>query len=78
MSPKNKKKLNIQRKKLDNLDNALLKMQDRFHETYPKVALRYMLHFNHPDELLQNNLDSDCNFTVCWSDCVAAGTSVSS
>jgi lysine 2,3-aminomutase len=33
-------------------DDAFLAMLDRFHETYPDVGLRLMLHFNHPDEIL--------------------------
>ena len=41
-------------------DDSLLEMLDRFHETYPKVGLRYMLHFNHPDEFLAK--DDDGNY----------------
>lgn len=33
-------------------DDAFLSMLDRFHETYPQVALHFMLHFEHPDEIL--------------------------
>ena len=33
-------------------DDAFLSMLDLFHETYPKVGLRLVLHFNHPDEFL--------------------------
>ena len=33
-------------------DDAFLSMLDQFHETYPEVGLRFMLHFNHPDEFL--------------------------
>ena len=33
-------------------DDAFLSMLDSFHETYPEVGLRMMLHFNHPDEFL--------------------------
>ena len=33
-------------------DDAFLTMLDRFHETYPDVGLRMMIHFNHPDEFL--------------------------
>ena len=36
----------------DRFDGAFLAMIDRFHEIYPNVALRLMVHFNHPDELL--------------------------
>jgi L-lysine 2,3-aminomutase len=33
-------------------DDAFLAMLDKFHETYPDVGLRLMVHFNHPDEFL--------------------------
>ena len=33
-------------------DDTLLSMLDNFHETYPDVGLRFMVHFNHPDEFL--------------------------
>jgi lysine 2,3-aminomutase len=33
-------------------DSTFLEMLDRFHETYPEVGLRLMVHFNHPDEFL--------------------------
>ena len=33
-------------------DATWLAMVDRFHETYPDVGLRLMVHFNHPDEFL--------------------------
>lgn len=33
-------------------DDTLLAMLDNFHETYPDVGLRFMVHFNHPDEFL--------------------------
>ncbi len=33
-------------------DGAFLSMLDRFHETYPHVSMRMMVHFNHPDEFL--------------------------
>ena len=33
-------------------DGAFLSMLDRFHETWPDVGLRLMVHFNHPDEFL--------------------------
>jgi len=35
-------------------DEAFLAMMDRFHETYPDVGFRLMIHFNHPDEFLLN------------------------
>ena len=33
-------------------DDTFLSMLDRFHETYPDVGMRLMVHFNHPDEFL--------------------------
>ena len=36
----------------DRFDDAFLSMLDLFHEVYPDVAFRLMVHFNHPDELL--------------------------
>ena len=33
-------------------DETFLSMLDRFHETYPDVGMRLMVHFNHPDEFL--------------------------
>jgi L-lysine 2,3-aminomutase len=33
-------------------DAAFLAMIDNFHETYPDVGFRLMIHFNHPDEFL--------------------------
>ncbi len=33
-------------------DRTFLEMLDRFHETYPQVGLHFMLHFEHPDEIL--------------------------
>ena len=41
----------------DRFDDAFLSMIDRFHEVYPDVALRLMVHFNHPDELLAKDAD---------------------
>ena len=41
----------------DRFDDAFLAMVDRFHEVYPDVALRLMVHFNHPDELLTTDAD---------------------
>ena len=41
-------------------DEAFLEMLDRFHETYPQVGLHMMLHFEHPDEILQK--DEEGNF----------------
>lgn len=36
----------------ERFDDAFLNMLDRFHEIYPQVGLRLMIHFNHPDEFL--------------------------
>ena len=38
-------------------DDTFLSMLDNFHETYPEVGLRFMLHFNHPDEFLAKDED---------------------
>lgn len=36
----------------DRVDESFVKMLDGFHDLYPEVALRIMVHFNHPDEFL--------------------------
>jgi len=36
----------------DRFDDAFLTMLDNFHEAYPEVAFRLMIHFNHPEEFL--------------------------
>ena len=38
-------------------DEAFLSMLDNFHQTYPDVGFRLMIHFNHPDEFLQKGPD---------------------
>ena len=51
-------------------DDAFLSMLDKFHETWPEVGLRIMIHFNHPDEFLLK--DEDGNYveeqggTLAW------------
>jgi hypothetical protein len=40
-------------------DEAFLSMLDSFHETYPDVALRLLIHFDHPDEFLAKDEDGD-------------------
>ncbi len=40
-------------------DEAFLSMMDLFHETYPDVGFRLMIHFNHPDEFLLKGLDGE-------------------
>jgi lysine 2,3-aminomutase len=51
-------------------DDAFLSMLDRFHETYPKVGLRMVLHFNHPDEFLakddEGNYIEDASGILEW------------
>ena len=38
-------------------DDAFLAMMDKFHELYPDVGFRLMIHFNHPDEFLLKDAD---------------------
>ena len=40
-------------------DEAFLSMMDNFHESYPDVGFRLMIHFNHPDEFLQKGEDGE-------------------
>jgi L-lysine 2,3-aminomutase len=40
-------------------DDAFLAMLDNFHETYPDVGFRLMIHFNHPDEFLLKGDDGE-------------------
>ncbi|MEO0479647.1 MAG: hypothetical protein AAF196_09225 [Planctomycetota bacterium] len=44
----------------DRFDTTFFEMLDKFHETYPHVGMRLMVHFNHPDEFLLK--DSDGNY----------------
>lgn len=39
----------------DRFDETFFAMIDNFHEAYPGVKLRFMVHFNHPDEFLQKD-----------------------
>ena len=41
-------------------DDTFMAMLDNFHKTYPSVGLRFMVHFNHPDEFLLK--DDDGNY----------------
>ena len=41
----------------DRFDDTFFAMLDNFHETYPQVNLRMMVHFNHPDEFLRKMPD---------------------
>ena len=53
-------------------DDAFLTMLDNFHETYPDVGFRLMIHFNHPDEFLQKGADGEYltnpNGSLKWHD----------
>ena len=40
-------------------DDAFFAMIDKFHETYPDVGFRLMVHFNHPDEFLLKGEDGE-------------------
>ena len=40
-------------------DETFFDMLDRWHETYPDVGLRMMVHFNHPDEFLLKDENGD-------------------
>ncbi len=40
-------------------DHTFLSMLDSFHETYPDVGFRLMIHFNHPDEFLLKGPDGE-------------------
>lgn len=44
----------------DRFDETFFNMLDSFHSTYPDIGLRFMIHFNHPDEFLLK--DADGNF----------------
>ena len=44
----------------ERFDETFLAMMDRFHETWPDVGFRLMIHFNHPDEFLAK--DDDGNY----------------
>ncbi len=53
-------------------DEAFLSMMDNFHEAYPDVGFRLMIHFNHPDEFLQKDADGNYmtnpNGSLKWHD----------
>lgn len=40
-------------------DKTFLDMLDDFHETYPQVGMHFMLHFEHPDEILAKDENGD-------------------
>jgi len=56
----------------DRFDSAFLSMLDAFHDTYPDVGFRLMIHFNHPDEFLQKDAEgqymSNPNGSLKWHD----------
>ena len=39
----------------DRFDSTFFNMIDNWHDAYPEVQLRLMVHFNHPDEFLQKD-----------------------
>jgi len=41
----------------DRFDDTFFDMMDKFHEIYPGVSVRIMIHFNHPDEFLKKDAD---------------------
>jgi lysine 2,3-aminomutase len=43
----------------DRFDDTFMDMLDQFHEYYPGVNLRIMIHFNHPDEYLAKGSDGN-------------------
>jgi L-lysine 2,3-aminomutase len=43
----------------DRFDDTFLNMLRGFHEAYPDVGLRMMVHFNHPDEFLVKDADGN-------------------
>jgi L-lysine 2,3-aminomutase len=43
----------------DRFDDAFLDMCDKFHAAYPGTRIRFMVHFNHPDEFLQRDEDGN-------------------
>lgn len=58
----------------DRFDSAFLSMIDAFHETYPDVGFRLMVHFNHPDEFLEKDGDGQYkqnpNGSLMWNESV--------
>ncbi|MGI9665931.1 MAG: KamA family radical SAM protein [Acidimicrobiia bacterium] len=55
----------------ERFDDAFLDMLDNFHETYPDVGFRLMIHFNHPDEFLLRGDDGEYilneNGSLAWN-----------
>jgi len=56
----------------DRFDDDFLSMLDAFHETYPDVGLRLLVHFNHPDEFLLKDADGtyleNPNGSLTWNE----------
>ena len=56
----------------DRFDDTFFSMLDGFHDTYPDVGLRMMVHFNHPDEFLVKEADGQYaenpNGSLKWND----------
>ena len=54
----------------ERFDEAFMSMLDRFHDTFPEVCLRMVIHFNHPDEFLAKDADgayiADANGFYEW------------
>jgi len=55
----------------DRFDEAFLSMMDSFHNTFPAVGFRLMVHFNHPDEFLQKDSEGEYkmnpNGSLMWN-----------
>ena len=43
----------------ERFDETFFAMLDAFHEAYPQISLRMMVHFNHPDEFLEMDMDGN-------------------
>ena len=41
----------------DRFDATFFDMVDKFHAAYPGISIRFMVHFNHPDEFLKRDED---------------------
>ena len=43
----------------DRFNESFFEMLDQFHEIYPQTRLRFVVHFNHPDEFLKKDDNGD-------------------
>lgn len=43
----------------DRFDDAFFAMLDGFHKNYPRTNIRFVVHFNHPDEFLKKGSDGN-------------------